>query len=281
MIQQLIRRSRAKFDRVIERLIGKRSSQHPGVLGCFPRNAHASFDEAAFVYRLFGDGAKESVMIDVGAHRGSALGRFLKQGWKVFAFEPDSKNRAELQTRQGAHGGLVIDERAVSDKVGAADFFASTESTGISSLVPFHASHAQTGSVQTTTLANVVDEYDIARIDFLKIDAEGMDLMVLKGHDWKRVAPRVILCEFEDLKTVPLGYTMHDMARFLLGKGYEVYVSEWYPIVRYGISHDWRRLVKYPASLESRQAWGNLLAFAQAPDESKFAACARRSHKIA
>src|SRR3546814_19620816 len=51
------------------------------------------------------------------------------------------------------------------------------------------------------------------------------------------------------------------MARFLLEKGYRVLVSEWHPIIRYGVRHDWRRLVAYPCELSDEVAWGNILAF--------------------
>src|SRR3546814_17135175 len=62
------------------------------------------------------------------------------------------------------------------------------------------------------------------------------------------------------------------MARFLLEKGYRVLVSEWHPIIRYGVRHDWRRLVAYPCELSDEVAWGNILAFRDPVDESKLAA---------
>jgi hypothetical protein len=71
--------------------------------------------------------------------------------------------------------------------------------------------------------------------------------------------PSVVLCEFEDRKTLPLGHTYHDIANYLRGWGYEVIVSEWYPIAEYGQTHRWRRAVRYPVDLDP-YAWGNLLA---------------------
>jgi hypothetical protein len=79
-------------------------------------------------------------------------------------------------------------------------------------------------------------------VDFLKIDTEGFDLMVLKGYPWTQSPrPRVILCEFEDAKTVPLGYDFHQLAAFLVGEGYQLIISEWYPVKAYGGLHRWRR----------------------------------------
>jgi hypothetical protein len=98
-------------------------------------------------------------------------------------------------------------------------------------------------------------------VDFLKIDTEGHDLFVLQGFPWERNRPQVIECEFEDLKSKPLGYTTKDMADFLVGKGYTVYVSEWHPILKYGQRHDWHRLQKYPCDLACYEAWATCWRF--------------------
>ncbi|HYH60696.1 MAG TPA: hypothetical protein VD766_02415, partial [Solirubrobacterales bacterium] len=56
-----------------------------------------------------------------------------------------------------------------------------------------------------------------------------------------------------------------DVADYLVERGYSVYLSEWHPIVRYGIRHQWRALLRYPARLASVEAWGNMLAFRDDP----------------
>ncbi len=86
-----------------------------------------------------------------------------------------------------------------------------------------------------TTVAEVVSRLGLTHVDFLKIDVEGFDFSVLKGVPWNSLQPDVIEAEFEDGKTVPLGHTYHDVCDFLVEKGYTVYLSEWHPIVRYGI----------------------------------------------
>src|SRR3546814_15144947 len=74
------------------------------------------------------------------------------------------------------------------------------------------------------------DALPISRIDFLKIDVEGFDFFVIKGIDWDGVTPDVILWEFEDAKTLPLGYSSRDAYSYLVHKGYQVTISEWHPI---------------------------------------------------
>jgi len=245
-----------------------KGADEPGLLGVSERAERANFNEVRWVGELLRD-VTGGIMVDVGAHRGTSLRQFLEYGWRVYAFEPDSSNRAQLEARYGDNASLVIDSRAVSDAANVeVPFFVSGESTGISSLSPFQESHHQAGVVTTTTLDQAVRQYDIKQIDLLKIDAEGYDLKVLKGLPWEVIHPDVVICEFEDRKTISLGYRFHDMAQYLLMQGYQVWVSEWHPVVRYGIRHDWRRLLPYPCHVGSADAWGNLVAFLRAlPEE--------------
>jgi hypothetical protein len=68
------------------------------------------------------------------------------------------------------------------------------------------------------------------------------------------------MCEFEDRKTVPLGYDYDDLATYLIKLGYVVFTSEWYPVVEYGRRHRWRSMRRYPVPLDDERGWGNLLA---------------------
>ncbi|MEH6592727.1 MAG: FkbM family methyltransferase [Halioglobus sp.] len=202
-------------------------------------------------------------MIDVGAHFGGSLAPFAEHGWKVFAFEPDPDNRAKLESGFANMPNVIIDDRAISDQPGKnVAFFASKVSTGISGLSAFHESHEEIAKVSVTTLAMFLAEqpHDNQTIDFLKIDTEGFDLSVLKSVPWDDVQPRMILCEFEDFKTRPLGYDYHDLADYLVDKGYSLVISEWYPIERYGIRHKWRCFSRYPSNLCNSDAWGNIIA---------------------
>lgn len=49
--------------------------------------------------------------------------------------------------------------------------------------------------VPVRTLTDILAEHDVDRIDFLKIDVEGMEAKVLRGLDFGRVRPTVIVSE--------------------------------------------------------------------------------------
>lgn len=242
--------------------------------GPYARAHAAHYDETDCIAEMFDGYLSGSVMIDVGAHYGSSLKPFVKMGWRVYAFEPDAKNRQQLLERlaklPNAEQLVKLDTRAVGNESRSqAPYYRSDESTGISGLSAFHASHKSEHTVEVVTLAAALADEPISAVDFLKIDTEGYDLFVLQGFPWERCSPAVIECEYEDAKTVPLGYDFHDLATYLVSKGYSVYVSEWHPVIRYGIRHDWSRLARYPCELSNPASWGNLLAFRDPVDESK------------
>ena len=238
-----------------------------------PRN----YDEIDVVWRLL---ARETgVMVDVGAHHGSAHEAFLASGWKVIALEPDPNNRQHLSD----HPSLIVDARAVSQTDGERlSLFTSEVSSGISSLAAFHETHVATVEVETVRLDTLLQSLAVDHVNFLKVDTEGFDLPVLRTFGWGGDRPDVVVCEFEDRKTVPLGYTFRDLGDFLLGQGYAVLMSEWHPIVEYGRTHTWRRVVEYPSLLMDDAGWGNFIAVKPglAPAARRGAAAARRRLRV-
>jgi len=220
-----------------------------------------AIQETDLIYLLFKGSAFPKTMIDVGAHFGDILEKFAKDGWAVFAFEPDPANRLRLEARCSAYPAVRIFAQAVSDQdAGEMKLYTSNESSGISSLTAFHESHVPAVTVPVTTLKTVLSRDPMPAITFLKSDAEGFDLNVLRGFDWENhAAPECIVCEFEDGKTQQLGYTLNDMVDFLEKKGYRCLISEWHPIKRYGIRHQWKAFRQEPAAV-SPDSWGNIIA---------------------
>lgn len=234
----------------------------------FSRADHLQIDELKVFYPFLPE--KDGLMFDVGAHNGESFLRFQRRGWTIHAFEPDPDRLAFLKEKTRNLERVTLDSRAVSRVSGQTrPWFTTPESTGASSMRAFTSSHTQTGIVTTVTLADIIEERNIRHIDLLKIDAEGFDFMVLQGFPFGRLRPDFILCEFEDKKTLPLGCSTAEIAAMLQNYGYAVYVSEWHPVIRYGIQHQWHGFRPWPSALSNSEAWGNLLAFAVMPDERR------------
>lgn len=243
------------------------------LLGPYERSDSAHLDETKVIYHIFQNVLNGEKMIDVGAHHGSAFLPFLNKGWQIFAFEPDQNNRLKLveNIKNNANFYKVkLDSRAVSNtSQSGRSFYSSKESTGVSSLSAFLTSHQFQQTVDTITLREALTGTSFNSVDFLKIDTEGHDIFVLQGFPWDDLKPAVIECEFEDSKTLLHGYTFHDLAQYLVDKGYVVYVSEWHPIIRYGIRHNWCQFTRYPCELAKPNAWGNILAFRDPIEEAE------------
>jgi len=246
-----------------------------GVIGgAFGRDAKARIEEIDFIADAIGTSHVDDLMVDVGTHHGGSLKPFIEKGWRVLGFEPDPANRQAVTDRFGNQPRLTIDPRAVSNEVALGmDFFSTDESSGASSLSAFTGGHELSATVDVTTLDIALAEHGVEAIRLLKVDAEGFDLMVLKGLPWDRLQPDAIMVEYEDRKTQNLSkdpYSTAEMAEYLESKGYTVVCSEWHPIVRYGIRHDWRRMFHWGSETPDPQSWGNLVAFRYAADAQAF-----------
>jgi len=229
------------------------------------RLAGPDFDEVGVVYAAMRAGGP-GVMVDVGAHHGQSFRRFAADGWRVYAFEPDPANRLVLERRARGLPNVTVDSRAVATDDGElVTLYTSPISTGISTLIPFHRSHRP--SVQVTTVR--LDTYltGVEHVTVLKTDAEGYDMPILRTFPWHHLKPRAVIVEFEDRRSAETGYTHTDLADFLVDHGYQVFVSEWYPVVEYGRRHRWRSIREYPTRLSDPTGWGNLIAVRPADAE--------------
>ncbi len=214
-----------------------------------------------FFLRLPHKNPQDRILIDVGAHYGISMLKFARSGWTVYCFEPDDNNRYILEKTilENKLKKVIVDNRAVSDVEKRVKYYTSEISDGISSMIRFHESHKEAKEVETITLSSFCKVNDICNIDFLKIDTEGNDLRVIEGLDLTHNRPTVILCEYEDAKTRLIGYTKEEMIKYLEENGYRWIISEWYPIVEYGIRHQWKKLTD-DILLVDNKSWGNIIA---------------------
>lgn len=156
--------------------------------------------EDVFLFRAF----KErdcGFYVDVGANdpvKDSVTQAFYERGWYGVNIDPVPHWHERLQKNRKRDVNLDI---ALSDQNGTFDFFEIPE-TGLSTLDPLQAeSYRQQGknvravTVQTRTLAEVLDQYAPPEIHFLKIDVEGAEEAVIRGGDWQKHRPWIVLIE--------------------------------------------------------------------------------------
>jgi len=217
--------------------------------------------------------SRRPLLVDVGAHHGSACRTFAERGWQVIAFEPEHDNYTALIRNLSGFDNATCIPKAVADVTGKeVPFYVSDEHYGIHSLKPFHETHRLAYEVETVTLNDALEALNIEAVTLLKIDTEGADFLALKGFDCSRYDPEVVMVEFMDERTSPhFGYTHHDVATHMKEQGYTAFISEWEPITEYareGVPtppHTWIQCVPYP--LDHEPSWGNLIFVPQAHEE--------------
>lgn len=148
--------------------------------------------------------SRHSVGVDVGCYRGEVLREMIKlsPNGSHFAIEPVPQNYQFIARKFGTASVFNI---ALSDYTGEATFYHVVDRSALSGLqrvaYPDEKQEVNEIKVKVDCLDNVIP--DNVRIDFLKIDVEGGELLVLRGgrkvikasrpvivfeHGWKRAA---------------------------------------------------------------------------------------------
>jgi FkbM family methyltransferase len=130
-----------------------------------------------------------SVIIDIGAHIGLfsvIASQVAGSRGKVFAFEPAPSTYKLLQhTIDINHKKDVIEpfQKAVGKEAGKITFFVSDgEADNSNSLVNYKDDRALHGiDVEVTSVDAFVQEKNLSRLDFIKIDVEGAEYDTLRG----------------------------------------------------------------------------------------------------
>lgn len=138
-------------------------------------------------------------MVDVGTCYGQVADMFLQKGWTADLYEPDPACRQVITQSLAAHAGRTsLHPLAVSEQARAQVAFHKAETNGLSGLEA--SPYGKTQSVLQVPVVRL-DEHlrslGRTRVDFLKIDTEGQDLLVLAGHDFAALAPRLVLVEVD------------------------------------------------------------------------------------
>lgn len=216
------------------------------------------FDELAVVEELLA-ARSGGLMIDVGASTGMAFKPYLQRQWRVIAIEPDSAKIAKLERLRSAHLELVKAAVGRVDHPEAA-FYKSAESAALASIIPFHATHTLSGKVSVVTLKKLIQDRKITAIDFLKIDANGLDFPILQSFPFKQIKPDVIMVEFDEQKSSGVDHDYRMTGDLLRKTGYHVWLSECHPMRNLKSPRRWRKISKYPCELTEATAWGNYIA---------------------
>lgn len=165
----------------------------------------------------------DAIVFDVGANKGewAFTVRKLHPHAKIFSFEPQASFKP-LLLQHTPHVFTV----ALSDATGMSDFYvySNTELSGFSERPVISNLLNEKVQVPTMTLDNFLNEHNINRIHFLKIDTEGAERRVLEGARDALLHKKINVLQFEYGGTYKdSGDTLFGVYMMLRGLDYYVY----------------------------------------------------------
>lgn len=212
----------------IEKLVQVKNNNFDG----YSLKSYSQEGEDMILRRLF-DTQKDGFYIDVGAHHPKRFSNtyfFYKCGWhgiNIDAMPNSMKLFNKIRPRD------INIEKPVSDKKQILTYFAFNEPAlnGFSKELSEQRDAQEnyfikfTKDIETATLEEILNEYLPVNqeIDFLSIDVEGLDFMVLKSNNFEKYKPKVILIEIlgSNLNNI----ANNDITEFLKEFNYSIYAK--------------------------------------------------------
>jgi FkbM family methyltransferase len=194
--------------------------------------------------------------VDVGANHpswGSQTWHLEQRGWRGILVEPLPEHADRLrQTRTAKVFAVACSSPENADRM--LPFYAADALSGLDRKQMAPWAEPEVINVPVRTLDSLLEEARAPQpLDFLSIDVEGHEVEVLRGFDFARWAPRLILLEDHVANL--------NRHRFMTANGYRLVrrteLNGWYvphnAPIRFGLGEDLRLLRKYYLGLPLRK----------------------------
>ena len=191
-------------------------------------SSHSQFGEDMVLRALF-DNKKDGFYVDIGAHHPvyySNTYHFYIKGWRGLNIDaaPGSMEIFEFLRSSDTNKEICIGP--LSDQ--EVDFYIfdkpalNTFDPRMAELANKQSKLIKVSKLKTKTLAECLESFvpKNKTIDFLSIDVEGLDEMILRSNNWEKFRPQYLVFESHDLTLD--NYQEHHLVKFLQGVGYSI-----------------------------------------------------------
>lgn len=219
-----------KLKNVIKRLAG----------ALFPRlrygvMAYSSEGEDLILKRIF-DNKRNGTYVDVGAHhpfRFSNTYLFYQMNWRGINIDPMPGSRA-LFDRYRPHDvnlemGVSLQKQELSYAIfnePALNTFSTVKVKEYTQVLRYKVIEEK--KIATLPLAEILDKYlqPGTPIDFLTVDAEGLDIEVLRSNNWDKYRPAYVLVESTPFDLAEANH--NEVCVFMQEVGYSIFAKTYY-----------------------------------------------------
>ena len=171
-----------------------------------------------------------NITVDVGANIGLHtlnMARIVGNTGRVFAFEPDPSNFEILEknVKINNYQNIILEQKAVGDKNGRTTLYQS-DHPGMHRIFPQTKQAKGQVQVELTSLDKYFIDSNLAdKINFIKIDVEGLEFSVLKGmkNILKNNKKIKILFEFMPKNTMEAGFTPIELLNYLTSYDFKLF----------------------------------------------------------
>ena len=175
------------------------------------------------MWKLFPN--KNKCYIDIGSNIGTFAISHAKYFDKVLAYEPqiDNYNLLKKNVIENNIQNIVTNNCAILDREGMFSIKNHNKSSGIHPGT-YYIDFNSEGNIQCKKLGNELNKNDVESVDFIKIDTEGSEYIILRSIKNILIKDKPILCiEINSCSNKNYGIKENEIKNFLNNLNYKLY----------------------------------------------------------
>ena len=161
-------------------------SPEPGtVLKCrLNQGTDISLVSEIFVRQVYGSDFNQKVVVDVGAYNGDSAIYFARRGARlVIGLEPDPRSlelARENIRLNNLEDKVILLNVALSTRTGESKLGVNAETPNITQIAEPYSIPGDTLEIQTVTVEEIMKQFNLQKIDFLKMNCEGCEYGIIR-----------------------------------------------------------------------------------------------------